>query len=129
VRGVPTEGVTTVRVHALNPLRDLFQVHCQGKPNWTLDAALKTIAASERGVLVWISQGEQVDFGAALDALQQPAPASSSAHYRSIGVGAQILRDLGVQQMRLLSSPLRFNGLSGFGLEIVDYVASNPVNV
>ncbi len=130
VRGKPEEGVTTVRVHALNALRDLFQVHCQGKPNWTLDAAMKTIAASERGVLVWISQGEQVDFGAALDALQLPTPtAASSAHYRSIGVGAQILRDLGVQKMRLLSSPLKFNGLSGFGLEIVDYVASNPTKI
>jgi GTP cyclohydrolase II len=30
--------------------------------------------------------------------------------------------------MRLLSSPLKFNGLSGFGLEIVDYVASNPAH-
>ncbi len=126
VRGNPADGISTVRVHALNPLRDLFQVHCQGKPNWTLDAALKAIAESPRGVLVWISQGETVDLGAALDALQQPTSPASTAHYRSIGVGAQILRDLGVRQMRLLSSPLRFNGLSGFGLEIVDYVSSNP---
>ncbi len=128
VKGNPEQGVTTVRVHGLNPLRDLLQASSP-KPTWSIDAVLKTIAASERGALVWISQGETVDFGAALDALDQPTPASSSAHYRSIGVGAQILRDLGVQQMRLLSSPLRFNGLSGFGLEIVDYVLPNSAAI
>lgn len=129
VKGNPEQGVTTVRVHGLNPLRDLLQAHCKGKPAWSVDAALKTIAESDRGALVWISQGETVDFGTALDALDQPTPAVSSAHYRSIGVGAQILRDLGVQQMRLLSSPLRFNGLSGFGLEIVDYVLPNSAAI
>ena len=129
VKGHPEQGVTTVRVHGLNPLRDLLQAHCNGKPAWSIDAALKTIAASERGVLVWISQGETVDFGSALDALDQPTATMSSANYRSIGVGAQILRDLGVQQMRLLSSPLRFNGLSGFGLEIVDYVLADSAAV
>jgi 3,4-dihydroxy 2-butanone 4-phosphate synthase/GTP cyclohydrolase II len=42
--------------------------------------------------------------------------------YRTIGVGSQMLRDLGVSKMRLLSSPMRFNALSGFGLEIVEYL-------
>jgi 3,4-dihydroxy 2-butanone 4-phosphate synthase/GTP cyclohydrolase II len=128
VKGNPEQGVTTVRVHGLNPLRDLLHASI-AKPTWSIDAVLKTIAASERGALVWISQGETVDFGTALDALDQPTPAVSSAHYRSIGVGAQILRDIGVQQMRLLSSPLRFNGLSGFGLEIVDYVLPNSAAI
>ena len=128
VKGNPEQGVTTVRVHGLNPLRDLLHASI-AKPTWSIDAVLKTIAASDRGALVWISQGETVDFGTALDALDQPTPAVSSAHYRSIGVGAQILRDIGVQQMRLLSSPLRFNGLSGFGLEIVDYVLPNSAAI
>ena len=42
--------------------------------------------------------------------------------YRTIGTGSQILRDLGVTQMRLLSSKQKFNALSGFGLEIVEYI-------
>jgi 3,4-dihydroxy 2-butanone 4-phosphate synthase/GTP cyclohydrolase II len=126
VKGDPTQGITTVRVHGLNPLRDLLQAQIKGKATWSVDSALKAVADSERGVFVWVSQGETIDFGAALDTLDQPFASPSSAHYRSIGVGAQILRDLGVQQMRLLSSPLRFNGLSGFGLEIVDYVLPNP---
>lgn len=44
--------------------------------------------------------------------------------YRTIGTGSQILRDLGITQMRLLSSPMRFNALSGFDLEIVEYIES-----
>ena len=41
---------------------------------------------------------------------------------KRIGSGSQILRDLGVSKMRLLSSPMRFNALSGFDLEITEYV-------
>ena len=39
-----------------------------------------------------------------------------------IGMGAQILRDLGVGQIRLLGAPLKYNALAGFGLEVVDFV-------
>ena len=44
---------------------------------------------------------------------------------RTYGVGAQILRDLGVQRMRVLSAPKQLHGISAFGLEIVDYVGEN----
>ncbi|MEC8056678.1 MAG: bifunctional 3,4-dihydroxy-2-butanone-4-phosphate synthase/GTP cyclohydrolase II, partial [Pseudomonadota bacterium] len=48
-----------------------------------------------------------------------------SHQYQTIGVGAQILRDLGVEKMKLLSSPLRFNALSGFNLEVVEYISAD----
>ncbi|MEO0580520.1 MAG: bifunctional 3,4-dihydroxy-2-butanone-4-phosphate synthase/GTP cyclohydrolase II, partial [Pseudomonadota bacterium] len=41
---------------------------------------------------------------------------------RTYGIGAQILRDLGVSRMRVLSAPKQMHAISGFGLEIVDYV-------
>ncbi|MDO6575615.1 GTP cyclohydrolase II, partial [Staphylococcus pasteuri_A] len=41
---------------------------------------------------------------------------------RTVGVGSQILADLGVSKMRLLSSPKRYHALSGFGLEVVEYI-------
>ena len=41
----------------------------------------------------------------------------------TLGIGGQILFDLGVQEMRLLSAPQVFHGLGGFGLKIVEYVA------
>lgn len=52
---------------------------------------------------------------------RKPASENSPA-YRNIGIGAQILRALGVRRMRLLSSPMRFNALSGFDLEVVECV-------
>jgi 3,4-dihydroxy 2-butanone 4-phosphate synthase / GTP cyclohydrolase II len=50
------------------------------------------------------------------------AECATTPSYRTIGTGSQILRALGVRQMRLLSSKLKFNALSGFGLEIVEYI-------
>jgi len=41
---------------------------------------------------------------------------------RTFGVGAQILQDLGVHRMRVLSAPRQLHGLSAFGLEIVEYI-------
>ena len=123
VKGEPKEGVTTVRVHGFNPTRDLLKLKKQdGEPAWNLDRALKEISNSDRGVLVWIGQRHLQDLGPALDTLKAPKNVKSnsalSQQYQTIGVGAQILRDLGVEKMKLLSSPLRFNALSGFNLEV-----------
>jgi 3,4-dihydroxy 2-butanone 4-phosphate synthase/GTP cyclohydrolase II len=126
IKGTPSEGITTVRVHGFNPVRDLLHVKAPNQNSWHLDSVLKTLAASERGVLVWIGQPALNDLGSALSEIcgqQQPNAKALSQQYRTIGVGAQILRDLGVQKMRLLSSPLRFNALSGFDLEVVEYLS------
>ena len=133
VKGQPTEGVTTVRVHGFNPVRDLLKLNKEdGEPAWNLDRALKTIADSDRGILVWIGQRHLQDLGPALDTLKAPKNSKSNAalshQYQTIGVGAQILRDLGVEKMRLLSSPLRFNALSGFNLEVVEYVTADQAS-
>ncbi len=123
VKGDPANGVSTVRVHSFNPMRDLFQAHFQGRGTWNLNAVLRTLSDSERGVLVWIGSQQTLDMGQALASFEQDTqPVASAQPYRSIGVGAQILRDLGVRQMRLLSSPLKFNALSGFDLEVVEYL-------
>ena len=53
--------------------------------------------------------------------------AALSQQYQTIGVGAQILRDLGVEKMKLLSAPLRFNALSGFKLEAVEYITADQI--
>ena len=45
-----------------------------------------------------------------------------SRELRTYGIGAQIIADLGVRKMQVLSAPTRLTGLSGFGLEIVDYI-------
>src|SRR5690606_24118464 len=57
VKGEPKQGVTTVRVHGFNPPRHLLKLKKQdGEPAWNLVRALKDIANSDRGVLVWIGQ-------------------------------------------------------------------------
>ena len=125
VKGNPSEGVATVRVHGFNPLSDLFTV--SSGSSWQVQNALKAVAESERGVLLWIGDNAPVDLGEALDAFAERSSGSNLAKkpYRSIGVGAQILRELGVRQMKLLSAPLKFNALSGFDLEVVEYVSAN----
>jgi 3,4-dihydroxy 2-butanone 4-phosphate synthase/GTP cyclohydrolase II len=50
-------------------------------------------------------------------------PTSRTGSDLTIGTGSQILRDVGVGKMRLLSFPARFNAISGFDLEVVDFVA------
>lgn len=132
VKGDPKAGTTTVRVHGFNPLRDLIKLKkTEGDLSWSLDQSLQKIAASERAVLVWIGQQHLLDLGHALDALKIPKVAKSSSdlsrQYQTTGVGAQILRDLGVEKMKLLSSPLHFTALSGFNLEVVEYISADQL--
>lgn len=128
VKGDVSTGVSTIRVHGFHPLRDLFSATCDetGRSGWSVQAALEEISKSERGVLVWIGNHEPIDLGEVLDnqtsnSNESPTPQQP---YRSIGVGAQILRHLGVRDMRLLSSPMKFYALSGFNLNVIDFVAA-----
>ena len=53
----------------------------------------------------------------------EPGPRGAGAKVlRTYGIGAQILRDLGVTRMRVLSAPKQMHGLSGFDLEVVEYI-------
>ena len=94
--------------------------------SWGLDAAMRRIAKEGAGVIVLLNCGES---GTQL--LSQFDGTARSAHgpergrmdLRSYGVGAQILRDCGVQKMRLLGNPRRMPSMAGYGLEITGYVS------
>ncbi len=117
-----------VRVHLQNTLSDalFIQDHHFGLP---LRIALREIASQESGVVVIL--GEHVtemeslieDFRTFEESPEEDdeTPASVT-QIRTYGIGAQILCDLGVRKMRVLSAPKHFHGLAGFGLEITDYV-------
>ena len=110
VKGNPANGVSTVRVHSFNPLKDLFTA----KSGWNVQSALAEIAKAEQGVFVWIGNNDSLDLGETLTAYRENSGDKPKSTYQTIGVGSQILRHLGVKDMRLLSSPMKFNALSGF---------------
>ena len=118
---------TLVRVHVTSVFRDLVGTTLDGHASWSFDASLKAIAESEGGVLVLLSKPEATDdllhdIDRLLGEPESDKVGSLDA-YNQIGMGAQILRDLGVGQIRLLGAPLKYNALAGFGLEVVDFVA------
>lgn len=88
------------------------------------EKALATIAQEGHGVFVLLGDARdpEVEF-ARLTETGLPPPAAAS-DWRQSGLGAQILADLGVRRLRVIGTPRRFLGLSGFGLEVVDYAPS-----
>ena len=114
---VCAEEPTLVRVHNMEPLRDLFLVRQPGR--WSLRAAMAEVAKAGSGVVLLL--GNPLT-GPDLLALLGKQPTPSPATYSTVGAGSQILRDLGVRKMRLMSSPMKFNAISGFDLEVVEYL-------
>ncbi len=121
---------TMVRVHVANTVRDVLTIRRAGEDycSWDFQAALKKIAAEENGVLVYICHSETTEeIEEGVDWLlsgKQVRPKQDVA-YKQVGTGSQILKDLGVGKMRLLSAPFRFNAISGFDLEAVEYIRNN----
>lgn len=114
-----------VRVHAESLLADAFHTTFYD-PKCRLHEAMKQIQAEGQGVLLYMRQ-DNIQFERLL-ASHQNGPNSDTAHdrekvLRDIGVGAQILVDLGLKSIRLMTnSESRVVGLEGFGLNIVERV-------
>jgi len=117
-----------VRVQVQDTLGDVVGIQ-HPDLGWPLRAALEQIAASENGVVVLLRYAEGPrELMQSVRRLEQPggkaAAAGGAATLRTYGTGAQILRDLGISRMRVLSAPKQMHGLSGFGLEVVEYVST-----
>jgi 3,4-dihydroxy 2-butanone 4-phosphate synthase/GTP cyclohydrolase II len=108
---------TLVRVHNMDPLRDLLMVRQPGR--WSLRAAMAEVARAGRGVVLLL--GHPLEANEVLTLLREGTPKSPNT-YSTVGAGSQILRDLGVRKMRLMSAPMKFNAISGFDLEVVEYL-------
>ena len=116
-----------VRVHVRNTLSDVLGAE---HPNfgWPLRRAMERIAAEGSGVVVLLRRPESPrELAEQILSLDQPPPAVEPPDeqrqvLRTYGIGAQILSDLGVRKMRVLSAPKRMHAISGFGLEVVEYV-------
>ncbi len=125
---ITTDEPTLVRVHMADALRDIIGVPALNEPKWSFRKSLQKIAEEGCGVVVLLGDTEPEDFTSSLDAYfadrpQRQVHTDGTGTYLTIGTGSQILRDLGVGKMRLLSSPTKFNALSGFDLEIVEFIS------
>jgi len=123
----PLQGgsLPLVRVHLADTLRDVLGVR-SGARAWTLRDALQRIASEPCGVLVVLREQESpralVDAIQHLDRTEPATPDNQQSVLRTYGIGAQILKDLGVRRMRVLSAPKQFHGISAFDLEVAEYV-------
>ncbi len=130
VRGnLDSDTPALVRVHVQSTLSDVAGIQ-DSRLGWPVDSALQLIAEEEQGVLVILRRQETPrDLMEHIRSLQQPADEllarrEPGSDLRTYGTGAQILRALGVRRMRVLSAPKQMHALSGFGLEVVEYVSS-----
>jgi 3,4-dihydroxy 2-butanone 4-phosphate synthase / GTP cyclohydrolase II len=125
-RWTPSDEVL-VRVHEPLSVLDLLDAG-PGDHSWPLPRALAALHRSDRGAAVLLNCGE--DAAALMPrALTRSRGARQPAmpmDLRTYGIGAQILRDLGVGRMKLLGSPRRMPSLLGYGLEVTGYVADEP---
>jgi 3,4-dihydroxy 2-butanone 4-phosphate synthase/GTP cyclohydrolase II len=112
-----------VRVHEPFTALDLLDASGGGH-SWPLPVALAAIQRSPGGVAVLLNCGQ--DAGGWLQHLhsEPAAQARPQMDLRTYGVGAQILRELGVKRMRLLGSPRRMPSMAGYGLEITGFTGA-----
>lgn len=119
---------TLVRVHIENTLCDVLAAR-GAQCHWPMHKAMRRISKEACGVAVLLRMPgsgasiiEQIQNLRFESARESESRADRLDDQRTLGIGSQILADLGVRQMRLLSHPKRYPGLGGFGLEIVEYV-------
>ncbi|MCZ6831385.1 MAG: 3,4-dihydroxy-2-butanone-4-phosphate synthase [Gammaproteobacteria bacterium] len=127
---IPEDEPVLVRVQTIDTLRDIMGTQLPDEESgWSFRRAMQRIAEEGQGVMVLIGQEESTaqQLEQVLQFPNVPQTVSTSGvdgtHiYRLIGTGSQILKQVGVSKMRALSAPTRFNALSGFHLEVTEFI-------
>lgn len=119
--------VVDVRVHEPLSVLDALEVN-RSMHSWSLEASLAHMHQTGRGVVVLLNCGESAaqllaQFEGTARSAQ--APERGRMDLRTYGIGAQILRDCGVHKMRLLGTPRRMPSMTGYGLEVMGFVAKD----
>jgi 3,4-dihydroxy 2-butanone 4-phosphate synthase/GTP cyclohydrolase II len=116
VKGVIDESSEPyVRVHMENIFKDVLQEYKRG---FTINSALNKISEVETGVFLLL---RKQDNQAILENIDNQ-DYNSKDDSRTFGIGAQILADLGVTNMKSLGNPRKWPGLDGFGINITEYI-------
>lgn len=118
---------TLVRVHQPVSVLDLLETQATTH-SWNIASAMAAIKASERGAIVLLNCEESAEqMFSQFEALDSPEqkvpPRASRMDLRTYGIGAQILKNLGVGKMKLLASPRKMPSMTGFDLEVTGYQA------
>lgn len=131
IKGDPSqqEAVLT-RVHVPSPIRDLLQADLpNANKSWNMNRSLRAVAAEGCGVVVLLAANninEDVEFSSDLvlghKSLSPQRKGGHTEMHLNVGLGSQLLREAGVRKMRLMSSPVKYNAISGFDLEVVEYI-------
>jgi 3,4-dihydroxy 2-butanone 4-phosphate synthase/GTP cyclohydrolase II len=133
VRGViRPEMETLVRVHQPLSILDLLETNSTSH-SWNTTSAMAAIERSERGVIVLLNCEETADqmfrqFATSNDPLSKPQQRAAKMDLRTYGIGAQILKDLGVGKMKLMATPRKMPSMTGFNLEVTGYVSPEESN-
>lgn len=128
---IEADEPTLTRVQTNNFLRDVLGLRQPNSDSWSSTQALQRIAREGKGALVLLSAGQAEDIDDSLDTFfgrarpKRSPNKDSSGAFLTIGTGSQILRELGIKKMRLLSSEMKYSGISGFDLEITEYLPFN----
>jgi len=126
---VTADDATLVRVHLQNTMNDVLHSDRALNVSWSRRDAMARIG-KDGGVMVILGNEEtpeeiieKINQFAQEDKGETLPRAKWQGTSRKVGVGSQILADLGVTKMKLLSSDKRYHSLSGFGLEVVEYIS------
>lgn len=120
-------GTPLVRVHIHDTLGDVLGIEAQSL-GWSVSDAIKRIAEEDSGIVIVLRDHETPrDLMEAVENLCAETDEFEKQRFgdvvlRTYGVGAQILKDLGVHRMRVLSAPKQMYAISGFDLEVSEYV-------
>lgn len=119
------DQTVSVRVHEPLSVLDALEVG-RSMHSWTLETSLRHMADQGQGVMVLLNCGESADQLLAQfegTARSAQAPERGRMDLRTYGIGAQILRECGVNKMQLLGRPRRMPSMTGYGLEVVGFLS------
>ncbi|HTQ76610.1 MAG TPA: bifunctional 3,4-dihydroxy-2-butanone-4-phosphate synthase/GTP cyclohydrolase II [Burkholderiales bacterium] len=119
--GLRARDETLVRVHEPLSVLDLLDTG-KGTHSWGVGEALATVRRAGAGVVLLLNCAQSPEALRTQLSGGRAARAGRSMDLRTYGIGAQILRELGVGRMKLMAAPRKMPSMAGFGLEVTGYV-------